>query len=122
MLSTIVSILTFITFTAIAERPNIIFILADDMGIGDSKTYGGDHCLIETPNIDKLADGGMKFTNAYVNTSMCGPTRLAIITGRYPWRNQQYQRGGPWGFTGLKIDPSKRHTLGDMEDEPNLPR
>lgn len=111
-----VSLLALIHATS-AERPNIVFILADDMGIGDSKTYGGDLCLIDTPNIDKLADGGMKFTNAYVNASMCGPTRLAIMTGRYPWRNQQYQRGGAWGFTGLKIDPSERHTLGDMFQE-----
>ncbi|QXD24428.1 arylsulfatase [Opitutia bacterium ISCC 51] len=100
-----------------ADRPNIVFILADDLGIGDMKIYGGDRCLIETPNIDKLAEGGLLFTDAHVNASVCGPTRLAIMTGRYPWRNQQYQRGGAWGFTGLKIDPTKRHTLGDMFQE-----
>ena len=95
-------------------RPNIVFILADDLGIGDTKVYGGDRCLIDTPNIDKLAEGGLMFTDAHVNASVCGPTRLAIMTGRYPWRNQQFDRGGAWGFTGLKIDPSERHTLGDM--------
>ena len=96
------------------DRPNIVFILADDLGIGDTKIYGGDLCLIDTPNIDTLADGGLKFNNAYVNASMCGPTRLAIMTGRYFWRNQQFQRGGAWGFTGLKVNPAERHTLGDM--------
>lgn len=100
-----------------ATRPNIVFILADDLGIGDVKIYGGDLCKIETPKIDKLAEGGLRFTDAHVNASVCGPTRLAIMTGRYPWRHQQFQRGGPWGFTGLKIDPEKHHTLGDMFQE-----
>ncbi|MDA0349306.1 MAG: arylsulfatase [Verrucomicrobia bacterium] len=95
-------------------RPNIVFILADDLGIGDTKVYGGDRCLIHTPNIDRLAAGGLRFTDAHPSASVCGPTRLAIMTGRYPWRNQQHDRGGAWGFTGLKIDPAKRHTLGDM--------
>jgi len=97
-----------------AARPNIVFILADDLGIGDTKVYGGDRCLIDTPNIDKLAARGLRFTDAHPSASVCGPTRLAIMTGRYPWRNQQHDRGGAWGFTGLKIDPTKRHTLGDM--------
>ena len=100
-----------------AAKPNIVFILADDLGIGDTKVYGGDRCLIETPNIDQLAAEGLRFTDAHVNASVCGPTRLAIMTGRYPWRNQQFQRGGAWGFTGLKIDPAERHTLGDMFQE-----
>jgi arylsulfatase A len=104
-----------VSISAFADsRPNIIFILADDLGIGDTKIYGGDRCLIDTPNIDKLAAGGLRFTDAHVSASVCGPTRLAIMTGRYPWRNQQYQQGGAWGFTGLKIDPTERHTLGDM--------
>ena len=97
-----------------AERPNIVFILADDLGIGDTKVYGGDRCLIDTPHIDRLARGGLRFTDAHVSASVCAPTRLAIMTGRYPWRNQRFQRGGPWGFTGLQINPSERHTLGDM--------
>jgi arylsulfatase A len=95
-------------------KPNIVFILADDLGIGDTKVYGRDRCLIETPNINKLAEGGLRFTDAHVSASVCGPARLAIMTGRYPWRNQQLDRGGAWGFTGLKFDPAERHTLGDM--------
>ena len=96
----------FLSTSAFAEtRHNIVFILADDLGIGDTKVYGGDRCLIDTTHIDKLAAGGLQFTDAHVSASVCGPTRLAIITGRYPWRNSRYQRGGAWGFTGLQIDP-----------------
>jgi arylsulfatase A-like enzyme len=95
-------------------KPNIVFILADDLGIGDVNCYGGDRCLIETPNIDALASGGLRFTDAHVNASVCAPTRVAIMTGRYPWRNSRFQRGGAWGFTGLQFDPSENYTLGDM--------
>lgn len=97
-----------------SPKPNIIFILADDLGIGDVNCYGGDRCLIETPNIDKLADGGIRFTDAHVSASVCAPTRVAIMTGSYPWRNSRFQRGGAWGFTGLQFDPKITYTLGDM--------
>ncbi len=95
-------------------KPNIVFILADDLGIGDVNCYGGDRCLIDTPNIDQLAGGGLRFTDAHVSASVCAPTRVAIMTGRYPWRNSRYQRGGAWGFTGLQFDPEITYTLGDM--------
>lgn len=102
-----------------AERPNIVFILADDLGIGDVNCYGGERCLIDTPNIDDLAAGGLHFTDAHVNASVCAPTRVAIMTGRYPWRNNRYQRGGAWGFTGLQFDPSNTFTLGDLFKKAN---
>ncbi len=97
-----------------SAKPNIVFILADDLGIGDVNCYGGDRCLIETPNIDQLAAGGLRFTDAHVNASVCAPTRVAIMTGRYAWRNSRFQRGGTWGFTGLQFDPEITYTLGDM--------
>ena len=53
------------------EKPNIVFILADDLGIGDVVCYGGERCLIDTPNIDALAAGGLRFTDAHVNASGC---------------------------------------------------
>ena len=65
-----------------AQRPNIVFILADDLGIGDVNCYGGERCQIETPNIDALAKGGLRFTDAHVQASVCVPTRVAIMTGR----------------------------------------
>ena len=83
-----------------AERPNMVFILADDLGIGDVNCYGGDHCQIDTPNLDALAAGGMRFTDAHVNASFCGPTRQAIMTGRYNWRFGAPTNNGPWGFCG----------------------
>ncbi len=68
-----------------AEKPNIIVFLADDMGWGDSATYG--HELIETPNIDKLASQGVKFTQCYSASGVCSPSRSSILTGRTPYRN-----------------------------------
>lgn len=87
--------------TAASEaKPNIVFILADDLGIGDVNCYGGDRCLIDTPNIDALATGGLRFTDAHVNASVCSPTRRALMTGRYNWRYGANVGSGPWGFVG----------------------
>ena len=108
-----VSILTAAPVFAVGERPNIVFILADDLGIGDVKCYGGDRCRIDTPNIDGLASGGMRFTDAHANASVCVPTRVAIMTGRYPWRFGQPQPGGAWGFLGPRFD-TDTFTLGKM--------
>ena len=63
-----------------AERPNIVVILSDDMGFSDIGCYGGE---IETPNLDRLADGGLRFTQFY-NTARCCPTRACLLTGLYP--------------------------------------
>ena len=62
------------------EKPNIVLILADDMGFSDLGSYGGE---INTPNIDQLAYGGVRFTNFY-NAARCCPTRASLLTGRYP--------------------------------------
>jgi arylsulfatase A-like enzyme len=63
---------------------NFVFILADDLGWADTGCYGSD--LHETPNIDRLAQQGMRFTNAYAAASVCSPTRASIMTGKYPAR------------------------------------
>jgi N-sulfoglucosamine sulfohydrolase len=63
-------------------RPNVVLIIADDVSVSDFGCYGNPN--IRTPNIDKLASDGMRFTNAYLTTSQCSPTRCSIITGRYP--------------------------------------
>jgi arylsulfatase A len=65
------------------KKPNIIFILADDLGIGEVSCYGADN--FKTPNIDKLAQEGIRFTHAYT-PSLCGPSRATILTGRYLFR------------------------------------
>ena len=61
------------------EKPNIVIILVDDMGYSDPGCFGGE---IETPNIDKLAEGGLRFTNFY-NSGRCWPTRSSLLSGYY---------------------------------------
>jgi len=72
------------TATAKVKHPNIIFILIDDMGWKDLGCYGGS--FFETPNIDRLAAQGMRFTDAYAACAVCTPTRASIMTGKYPAR------------------------------------
>ena len=71
------------------SKPNIVVFLADDMGWGDSSTYG--HPLIKTPNLDKLASQGVKFTQCYSACGVCSPSRSSILTGRTPYRNGVYR-------------------------------
>lgn len=66
--------------------PNIIFIYADDLGYGDLSAYGATE--IATPNFDNLATNGIKFTNGYATSATCTPSRFALLTGTYPWRNK----------------------------------
>ena len=65
-----------------APRPNIVLIFADDVGLGDVHCTGGP---VRTPNIDKLATSGTKFTYCYT-APLCGPSRCELLTGRYPFR------------------------------------
>ena len=67
-----------------ADKPNIIVIMADDLGYGDVSCYGTTS--LSTPNIDKLAAGGLKFTNGYCSASTCTPTRYSFLTGNYAFR------------------------------------
>lgn len=69
-----------------AEKPNIIVILADDYGYGSVGCYGADGKLIQTPNLDRLAREGRRFTDANTTSSVCSPTRYSVLTGRYCWR------------------------------------
>lgn len=72
-----------------AERPNIVIILADDLGYGSLNSYGSDAAHIRTPNIDRLAKEGRRFTDANTPSSVCSPTRYGLLTGRYDWRTDQ---------------------------------
>lgn len=69
------------------SKPNIIYILADDLGYGDVSVYNPGE-KITTPNIDRLAEQGMRFTDAHSPSSVCTPTRYSILTGRYCWRSR----------------------------------
>jgi arylsulfatase A-like enzyme len=66
------------------QRPNVLFIIADDLGWADLSSFGATD--IQTPNIDRLAREGLRFTNAYSGSAVCSPTRFALYTGRYPAR------------------------------------
>jgi arylsulfatase A-like enzyme len=68
------------------EKPNIVFIYFDDLGYGDVSAYGATE--LQTPNIDRLANEGLKFTNGYASSATCSPSRYALLTGSYPWRNE----------------------------------
>lgn len=68
------------------NKPNIIIIYADDLGYGELGAYGATE--LKTPNLDKLANGGMRFTNGYASSATCTPSRYALLTGIYPWRNK----------------------------------
>jgi arylsulfatase A len=70
-----------------ASKPNIIYILCDDLGYGDVKALNADG-KIATPHMDRLAKGGMIFTDAHSGSSVCTPTRYGVMTGRYAWRTR----------------------------------
>ena len=70
-----------------SSRPNIVFILADDFGYSSLNSYGADKDLVRTPHIDRIAETGMRFTDASTPSSVCTPTRYGFLTGRYPWRS-----------------------------------
>lgn len=72
-----------------SSKPNIVVVVADDMGWGDSATFGNE--LIQTPNMDKLAAQGVKLTQCYSACGVCSPSRSAILTGRTPYRNGVYR-------------------------------
>ncbi|HSU51714.1 MAG TPA: sulfatase-like hydrolase/transferase, partial [Segetibacter sp.] len=82
--------------------PNIVYILADDMGYGDVAVYNGE-AKVATPNIDRLAKQGMRFTDAHTTSSVCTPSRYSILTGRYPWRSR-LPVGVLRGFSRTLID------------------
>ncbi len=82
-------------------KPNIIFFLADDIGYGDLSCYGAKHA--KTPNLDRLAAEGCKFTDAHSPASTCTPTRRAFLTGAYSWRQQPGSSIAP-GDAALSIE------------------
>jgi arylsulfatase A-like enzyme len=84
---------------AAPQKPNVVYILADDLGYGDPG-FQNAKSRIPTPNLDRLARQGMRFTDAHSPSAVCSPTRYGILTGRYPWRSR-LKKGvvPPWGKT-----------------------
>jgi arylsulfatase A-like enzyme len=95
-----------------AEKPNMIFILADDMGYGDVQCLNPERGKIATPNMDQLAAEGMIFTDAHTSSSVCTPSRYGLMTGRYNWRTK-LQGGVLNGFSGPLI-PTSRTTVASL--------
>ncbi|QJE97226.1 sulfatase family protein [Luteolibacter luteus] len=92
-----------------AVSPNIVYILADDMGYGDPRYAGGK---VPTPNLDRLAAEGMRFTDAHTSSAVCTPTRYSILTGRYNWRSTLRQ--GVLGGNSQPLIPDGRQTVADF--------
>lgn len=93
------------------DRPNIVIILADDLGYGDPQCYNSDS-KIPTPNMDRLAEEGMRFTDAHTPSSVCTPTRYGLLTGRYCWRTR-LKSGVLNGYSRALIE-ADRSTIGEL--------
>ena len=94
---------------ATVSRPNIVIILADDLGFGDVSCYGATK--VRTPNIDRLAQEGLRFTDAHATSATCTPSRYALLTGEYPWRKKGT---GILPGNAALIIPTDRATLPGM--------
>lgn len=90
---------------AATEKPNIVLILADDLGQGDVSVMN-DRSLIPTPHLDLLATQGARFTDAHSPSAVCTPTRYALLTGRYCWRSPM-KKGVLWGRAPLLIEDGR---------------
>ncbi|NQZ76253.1 MAG: sulfatase-like hydrolase/transferase, partial [Ekhidna sp.] len=94
-----------------SPKPNVLFILADDLGYGDLQSYNPES-KIPTPNLDQLAKDGIRFTDVHTPSSVCTPTRYSLLTGRYAWRTRLKHKV-LWPFAQPLID-SDRKTLPDL--------
>ena len=97
------------SFAQAQEKPNIVYVMCDDLGYGDVQCLNPERGKIPTPGVDRLASEGMIFTNAHSGSSVCTPTRYGIMTGRYSWRTR-LQHGVVQGFKPCLI----------VEDQPTI--
>lgn len=91
------------------KQPNVIFIYADDLGYGDLECYGARN--VQTPNINRLSSGGIRFTNAHATAATSTPSRYALLTGEYAWRHPGTDVAA--GNAGMIIRP-EQYTMADM--------
>ena len=103
--------------TAAPAPPNVVIIMADDLGWGDISAYHPES-LIETPHIDKLTTQGLSFTDAHSSASVCTPSRYGLLTGRYCWRTS-LKKQVLGGYSPLLIEAgTKTGQLYDLAKEP----
>ena len=107
IISLAISLLAALSINA-QQKPNVIFILTDDLGYGDLSCYGATK--LKTPNLDNLAKQGIQFSNAHATSATCTPSRYAIMTGQYPWRK-----------SGTEILPGDAALI-IPTDKPTLPK
>ncbi len=86
-------------------RPNVVFVLADDMGYGDIGCYNPES-KIPTPHLDRMAEEGIRFTDAHAGSALCTPSRYALLTGRYCWRSR-LKRGVLNGYSGPLLEEGR---------------
>ena len=103
--------LSFSRVTAGPAQPNVIIVMADDLGIGDVSPTNPE-CKIKTPNLQSMADGGLVFSDAHTPSSVCTPTRYGLLTGRYNWRSRLAR--GVLSGTSDHLIPADRPTLGHL--------
>lgn len=108
---TILLSLALATFAS-AAKPNIVLINTDDLGYGDVGCYGATK--VKTPNIDRLAKEGRRFTDAHSASAVCTPSRYALLTGEYPLRRNVY---GPAMFRGGLVIDTKKATVASVLKE-----
>jgi arylsulfatase A-like enzyme len=99
---------------AAPPRPNIVFLMADDLGWGDFQCYNPKG-KVPTPNLDRLARDGMRFTDAHTPAALCAPTRYAVATGNYTWRGRE--PGGTWGWKQIPQFLPGQKTVGHLLQE-----
>ncbi|HRE80662.1 MAG TPA: sulfatase-like hydrolase/transferase [Opitutaceae bacterium] len=98
-----------------AKRPNIVIIMADDLGIGDLGSYGAK--AIPTPHLDRLASEGVRFTQAYAPAATCTPSRYAMMTGEYAWRQPARKTSILDGDAPLALDPARPTLASFLKNE-----
>lgn len=91
VLKLVAAFLVFVSYASAQQKPNIVYIIADDLGYGDVQALNPEKGKILTPQIDALAKEGMTFTDAHSASAVCTPSRYAVLTGRYAWRSRLQQ-------------------------------
>jgi len=98
------------------QSPNIVILIADDLGYGDIGCYGANPARIPTPNLDRLAAKGLRFTRAYAPSATCTPSRYSLLTGEYAWRQPPKKVAILDGDAPLALDPARPSLASFLRD------